>query len=208
MDEWGLDVVISGSQKAFMIPPGLSFMAFNERALKVQQKNQNNKYYWDVSLGLQYLAKGQTAVTPPISIYYGLQEALRMMLEEGLDNILIRHANYRDMVRASLRAMGMKLFAEDDVASSAVTSVLVPAEIGSNQIRKYMLDEFNIILAGGQQSLDNVIFRLGHLGYVRELDLISVLAALEITLLKFGHGLELGVGVKQAQEFLLKKCQV
>jgi aspartate aminotransferase-like enzyme len=207
MDEWGLDVVISGSQKAFMIPPGLSFMAFNDRALKIQQKNQNNKYYWDVRLGLQYLEKGQTAVTPPISIYYGLQEALRMMLEEGLDNILIRHANYRDMVRASLRAMGLQLFAEDEVASSAVTAVRVPAEIGSNAIRKYMLDEFNIILAGGQQSLDNVIFRLGHLGYVRELDLISVLAALEITLLKFGHGLELGVGVKQAQEFLINKSR-
>ncbi|PKM78767.1 MAG: aminotransferase [Firmicutes bacterium HGW-Firmicutes-15] len=202
MDEWGLDVVISGSQKAFMIPPGLSFMAFNERALKIQQKNQNNKYYWDVSLGLQYLAKGQTAVTPPISLYYGLQEALRMMLEEGLDNILTRHAKYREMVRVSLNAMGLQLFTEDGCASSAVTSVLAPAGIGSNGIRKYMLEEFNIILAGGQQSLDNVIFRLGHLGYVRELDLISVLAALEITLLKFGHSLELGVGVKKAQEIL------
>jgi len=206
MDEWGLDVVISGSQKAFMIPPGLTFMAFNERALKIQQKNQNHKYYWDVSLGLQYLEKGQTPVTPPISLYYGLQEALRMMLEEGLDNILSRHANYREMVRVSLKAMGLQLFTEDGCASSAVTSVLAPAGMGSNRIRKYMLEEFNIILAGGQQSLDNVIFRLGHLGYVRELDIISVLAALEITLLKFGHGLELGVGVKKAQEFLLKTC--
>lgn len=204
MDEWGLDVVVSGSQKAFMIPPGLSFMAFNERALKIQTKNQNNKYYWDVSLGLQYQAKGQTAFTPPISLYYGLQEALRMMLEEGLDHILRRHCNYRQIVRAGMRAMGLELFTEDRFASCAVTSVRAPQAVGANQIRKYMLEEYNIILAGGQQNLDDVIFRLGHLGYIRELDIISVLAALEMTLVKFGHNLELGVGVKKAQEILLQ----
>jgi len=204
MDEWGLDVVVSGSQKAFMIPPGLSFMAFNDRAFKIQQKNQNSKYYWDVSLGMQYQKKGQTAFTPPISLYYGLQEALRMMQEEGLDNILIRHANYRTMVRTSLKAMGLELFTEERFASSAVTSVRAPRAVGANQIRKFMLDEFNTMLAGGQQSLDDVIFRLGHLGYIRELDIISVLAALEVTLVKFGHELELGAGVKKAQEILLQ----
>lgn len=205
MDEWGLDVVVSGSQKAFMIPPGLSFMAFNERALQVQQKNPNSRYYWDVGLGLQYQEKGQTAFTPPISLYYGLQEALRMMMEEGVDNILIRHANYRDMVRAGVRAMGLELFTEDRFASSAVTSIRAPQGIGANQIRRYMLEEFNTILAGGQQNLDDVIFRLGHLGYIRELDLVSVLAALELTLVNFKHKLELGAGVKKAQELLLKK---
>lgn len=205
MDDWKLDVVVSGSQKAFMIPPGLSFMAFNERALQIQQKNRNNKFYWDVSIGLQYLEKGQTAFTPPISLYYGLQEALRMMLEEGLDKILIRHARYREMVRSSLRAMGLELFTEDRCASYAVTSVRAPGEIGANRIRKYMLEEFNTILAGGQQNLDNVIFRLGHLGYIRELDIIAVLAALEITLTQFGFNVELGVGVKKAQEFLVNE---
>lgn len=203
MDEWNLDVVVSGSQKAFMIPPGLSFMAFNDRALKIQQKNRNNKYYWDVTLGLQYQEKGQTAFTPPISLYYGLQEALRMMQEEGLENILIRHANYRTMVRTSLEAMGLELFTADRYASSAVTSVRAPRVVGANRIRKFMLEEFNIILAGGQQSLDDVIFRLGHLGYIRELDIISVLAALEVTLVNFGHELELGTGVKKAQQILL-----
>jgi aspartate aminotransferase-like enzyme len=204
MDEWGIDVVISGSQKAFMLPPGLCFMAFTERAYKIHQTNCNHKYYWDVTLGMQYKEKGQTPVTPPISLYFGLQEALRMMLDEGIDNIILRHSGYRDMVRSSMRAMGLELFTDDNAASSAVTAVKVPPEIGSNLIRKYMLEEFNIILAGGQQSLDNVIFRLGHLGYVRELDLVAVLAALELTLLKFGHKLTLGAGVKQAEEYLLK----
>jgi aspartate aminotransferase-like enzyme len=208
MDEWGLDVVVSGSQKAFMIPPGMSFMAFNEKALQVQKKNPNSRYYWDVGMGLQYQEKGQTAFTPPISLYYGLQEALRMMLEEGLENILIRHANYRNMVRASIRAMGLELFTEDRYASSAVTSIRAPKEIGANRIRKYMLEEYNTILAGGQQNLDDVIFRLGHLGYIRELDLVSVLAALELTLLQFNHNLELGAGIKKAQEVLLNSHHV
>lgn len=205
MDEWGLDVVVSGSQKAFMIPPGLNFLAFNQKALQVQQGNTNSRYYWDVGIGLKYQEQGQTAFTPPISLYYGLQEALKMVKEEGLENILIRHANYRDMVRASVREMGLELFTEDRFASSAVTSIRAPKEIGANRIRKYMLEEFNIILAGGQQSLDDVIFRLGHLGYVRELDIISVLAALELTLVKFKFELNLGAGIKKAQEMLLKR---
>jgi len=205
MDEWGLDVVVSGSQKAFMIPPGLNFLAFNQKALQVQQGNTNSRYYWDVGIGLKYQEQGQTAFTPPISLYYGLQEALKMVKEEGLENILIRHANYRDMVRASVREMGLELFTEDRFASSAVTSIRAPKEIGANRIRKYMLEEFNIILAGGQQSLDDVIFRLGHLGYVRELDIISVLAALELTLVKFKFELKLGAGIIKAQEILLKR---
>ncbi len=204
MDDWDLDVVVSGSQKAFMIPPGLSFMAFSPKALAKHKVNPNRCFYWDVTLGLQYQESGQTPFTPPISLYYGLQEALKMLEEEGLENVLIRHRNYRDMVRTSIAAMGLELFTKDAFASNAVTSVCAPTEIGANSIRKYMLEEFNIILAGGQQNLDNVIFRLGHLGYVRELDIIAVLAALELTLVKFKYDLQLGSGLHKAQETLLK----
>lgn len=202
MDEWKLDVVVSGSQKAFMIPPGLSFLAFNDRALRVQQENKNHKYYWDVSAGLKYLEKGQNPYTPAISLYHGLEEALKMMLEEGLENILLRHLNYREMVRAALKEMGLKLLAADDYASPALTSVIAPQGIGGNKIRQYMRERFNIVLAGGQQKLDDVIFRIGHLGYVRELDLLAVLAALEIALLKCGYPIELGKGLKKAQEYI------
>ncbi|MDD2585035.1 MAG: alanine--glyoxylate aminotransferase family protein [Syntrophomonadaceae bacterium] len=203
MDEWRIDVAVSGSQKAFMLPPGLGLMAFNDRALQVHQHNTNHRFYWDVTKGLKYLEKGQTAFTPPIALFYGLQEAVRMMLEEGLDNLLTRHKRYRDMVRGAIKAMGLELFAGDAAASTALTAVYAPENIGSNQIRKEMLEKYNIVLAGGQQSLDNVIFRIGHLGYVRELDLLSVLAALEITLIKLGYNLTPGAGVKKAQEFLL-----
>lgn len=204
MDEWNLDVVVSGSQKAFMIPPGLSFMAFNDRALAVYNKNCNHKYYWDVRAGLNYLEKGQNPFTPPVSLYYGLREALQMMLEEGLDNILKRHLDYRHLVREAVKAMGLGLLAADVNASPALTSVIAPAGLGANRIRRAMQEGFNIIMAGGQQRLDDVIFRIGHLGYVRELDLLSILAALEIVLIKLGYPVESGAGVKKAQEILLE----
>jgi len=204
MDEWGLDVVVSGSQKAFMIPPGLCFMAFNDRALNAYQDNDNPKFYWDITLGLQYLKKGQNPVTPPVSLYFGLQEAVHMMLEEGLDNIIARHKNYRDMVRKAIRALGLKLLTDDSCASTAVTSVYAPEGIGANDIRRYMLEKFNIVIAGGQLNLDNVIFRIGHLGYVKELEIVSVVAALEIALNKFNYQVDLGIGVKKVQEHLLK----
>lgn len=202
MDDWELDVVISGSQKAFMVPPGLSFMAFNEKALQAYENTKMPKFYWDISLGLDYLEKGQTPFTPAISIFYGLQESLRMMLEEGLDNILNRHQFYRQMVRLSVKEMGLNLLAPESNASPAVTSVIAPNNIGANRIRKVMQDEFNITLAGGQKSLDDVIFRIGHLGYIRELDLLSCLAALEMALVKLGFNLELGCGIKKAQTLL------
>ncbi|NLB87730.1 MAG: alanine--glyoxylate aminotransferase family protein [Syntrophomonadaceae bacterium] len=125
-----------------------------------------------------------------------------MMLEEGIENILNRHLRYRKLVRLSIREMGLELLAPDSNASTAVTSVIAPKNIGANAIRKVMLDDFNIALAGGQQSLEGSVFRIGHLGYVRELDLLSVLAALEMTLVKLGFDLELGLGVKKAQEIL------
>lgn len=208
MDDWGLDVVVSGAQKAFMIPPGLSFMAFNERAEKIYQQSKSPKFYWDIGLGLKYLEKGQNPFTPPISIYYGLQESLRMMVDEGLENILLRHKDYRNMVRESVKEMGLKLLADDEIASPAVTSVIAPEGIGANKIRQYMQNNFNIILAGGQKELDDVIFRIGHLGYVRQLDLLAVLAALEITLMKLGHKINVGDGVKKAQEYLIKNYRV
>lgn len=148
MDEWGLDVVVSGSQKAFMIPPGLSFLAFNERALRVQQKISNRSFYWDVSNGLKSLEKGQTPFTPAVSLFQGLDEALQMIKEEGLENILQRHIDYRDMVRNAISAMGLRLLAQEDHASTAVTSVVAPEGIEADSIRKFMLEKFNIVLAG------------------------------------------------------------
>jgi aspartate aminotransferase-like enzyme len=204
MDEWNLDVVVSGSQKAFMLPPGLGFLAFNEKALQIHQKSSNTKYYWDITNAMKYLEKGQTPYTPAVSLFFGLRESLKMMQEEGLDNTLARHKRYRDLVRGSVKAMGLKLLAPDEVASCAVTAVMAPEEVGGNRIRKYLLEEFNIVLAGGQQNLDDKIFRIGHLGYVRELDLLAVLAALEVTLVHLGCQVEMGAGLRKAEAMLLE----
>jgi len=202
MDDWKLDVVVSGSQKAFMIPPGLSFVAFNDRALKVHEKSTNTKFYWSVTKGLKYLEKNQNPFTPPISIYYGLQEALKLLEEEGFNNVLKRHMDCRDLVRNSVKAMGLELLADEKAASPAVTAVVAPGRKDANKIRSYLLNEYNIALAGGQQNLDDVIFRIGHLGYIRQLDLLSVIAALEIALVKMGYNKDFGAGVKKAQEIL------
>ena len=207
MDAWGLDVVVSGSQKAFMIPPGLSFMGFSERALEKHRRNKQTNYYWNIDFGLQYLEKGQTPFTPPISLYFGLQEALRMLQEEGLENTLARHDSYRRLTRASIRAMGLKLLAEDDCASPAVTAIWSPEGIPANEIRHDLQQHYQIIVAGGQQSLDNKILRIGHLGSVRELDLLAILAALEITLHRLGYPIKMGDGVSVAQAHIYQREQ-
>lgn len=204
-DEWNLDVVVSGSQKAFMLPPGLSFMSASPRALKVAEKNPNPRYYWDVEEAIKYLKKGQTPYTPAISLFFGLKEALDILLEEGIDNVIARHRAYRDMTRSAVKAMGLTPFANDNAASSSLTSVKAPEGYSANKIRRQLLDKFNVVIAGGQQKLDDVIFRIGHLGYVRPLDLFGALTALEIVLYESGFPLELGQGIKEAQKLLLNK---
>jgi aspartate aminotransferase-like enzyme len=205
-DEWNLDVVVAGSQKAFMLPPGLSFMSVSSRALEVSERCTNNRFYWDLDSALKYLKKGQTPYTPAISLFYGLDEALDLLLEEGLDNVIARHKFSRDLVRAGIKAMGLVPMVKDEVASSSVTAVLAPEGLGGNKIRRLLLERFNVVVAGGQQKLDDQIFRIGHLGYVRQLDLLAALAALEIVLYENGFPVQIGQGVKKAQEmFVLRE---
>lgn len=202
-DLWNLDVVVAGSQKSFMIPPGLSFMAVGPRAWEVRAKCRNACFYWDIEAARRYGEKGQTPFTPAIPQVEALAEALRMMREEGIEKIFARHRRLRDMTRSGIKAMGLKPLAVDDVASPAVTAVLAPEGIEANTIRRVLLNEFNVVVAGGQQSLDNKIFRIGHLGSVGELEIIAVLAALEMALNRCGFGVELGAGVRAAQEVAL-----
>ncbi len=204
-DEWNLDVVVSGSQKAFMLPPGLSFMSASPRAIEVAKEGKNYKFYWDLENALKYAQKGQTPYTPAISLFFGLQEALNLMLDEGLENIIARHTSYRDMVRAGIKAMGLSPLVQDPVASSSVTSVLAPGGLGANKIRKGLLERFGVIVAGGQQRLDDFIFRIGHLGFVRPLDLFSALTALEIILYENDFPIEIGQGTREVQKLLVEK---
>lgn len=202
-DGWNLDVVVAGSQKSFMIPPGLSFVAVSERAWEAAEKCTNARYYWDILAARKYAAKGQTPYTPALPQLTGLAESLQMILTEGLPNVFARHRRMRDMVRAGVRALGLELLAKDEIASNAVTAVLAPPGIEADTIRNLLREKFNVIVAGGQKQLKNKIFRIGHLGYVQELDILTAIAALEMALVVCGYKVNLGQGVRAAQEIIM-----
>jgi aspartate aminotransferase-like enzyme len=202
-DNWNLDVVVAGSQKSFMIPPGLAFACVSPRAWDVAAKCTNARFYWDLGKAREMAAKGQTPFTPAIPQVTALVESLRMIRSEGLPGTFARHLKLREMTRHGVRALGLELLAADAVASAAVTAVFPPAGLEANALRKMLLDRFNVVVAGGQGKFDNKIFRIGHLGYVQGLDIIAVIAALEMTLNICGHKVELGSGVRAAQEVVL-----
>lgn len=204
MDNWGLDVVVTGSQKALMLPPGLGFMAMNERAWEAYRTAQMPKFYWDAELARKALAKGQNPYTPPVSLLFGLDEALRLLAEEGLPQVFERHLQLRRSLRHGLEALNLALLAADEVASNGVTAVLAPAGIEGKQVQKEMRQGFGITLAGGQKQLENKIFRIGHLGYVAQTDILVTLAALEISLVRLGVKIELGSGVRAAQQTMME----
>ncbi|KKM11551.1 class V aminotransferase [Clostridiales bacterium PH28_bin88] len=206
-DEWNLDVVISGSQKAFMIPPGLAMVSVNARAWEVAAENTNRKFYFDLQAARDSLKSGQTPYTPAVSLFVGLREALRMMLEEGLPAMLARHALYRDMVRAGVKSLGLELLAGDAVASPAVTAIKVPAGFKPADINKRMREKYGVVLAGGQGKLKEDIFRIGHLGYVQPVDLFAAFAALELVLKELGIPVTLGAGVAAVQQVLAERSE-
>jgi aspartate aminotransferase-like enzyme len=204
MDAWGLDVVITGAQKAFMLPPGLGFLAMNDRAWNAYARSSMPRYYWDALAVKKALAKGQNPYTPPVSLLFGLEESLRVIAAAGLDQIFTRHAKLARMLRAGLKALGLKLLADDAVASPGVTAVWTPAGVEPKQIQRSLRERFGVTVAGGQKQLENKIFRVGHLGYVVETDIIVTLAALEVTLAALGVNVELGAGVRAAQQIILE----
>jgi aspartate aminotransferase-like enzyme len=203
MDEWHLDVVFTGAQKALMLPPGLGFLALSEKAWQAQAASTLPKYYWDAALLKKSLAKWQNPYTPPVSLLYGLAESLTMIEEEGLANVFSRHQLIGKAVRAAVEGLGLGLFADKSGASDTVTSVVVPEGLPAKKIQQHMRDVYGIVLAGGQKQLENKIFRIGHLGYIAPTDVLLTIGALELTLMALGkEGLH-GKGVKAAQEVFL-----
>ncbi|MEG1500461.1 MAG: alanine--glyoxylate aminotransferase family protein, partial [Clostridiales bacterium] len=204
-DDWDLDVVISGSQKAFMSPPGLSFISVSPRAWEVQENNIQPKYYFDLANAKKFMNKGQTPATPAVSLIYAVAEALQMMKEKGLDNIIDQHFFRRDVVRAGAEAIGIKPLADISCASGAVTALCVPEGITPSQLTKPMRSKYNTVVAGGMGKIKESTFRIGHLGYMNDLDLIAVLAALEMVLWEAGHKFQLGSGVAAAQRLMMER---
>jgi aspartate aminotransferase-like enzyme len=197
-DAWSLDVVVAGSQKAFMIPPGLAFIAISDRAWAAMAGAKMPRFYWDLKKAKDYLERGQTPWTPAVPQFFQLREALKILEAEGLQACFARHARLAAAVRAGVGALGLKLFADPAHASNAVTSVKKPDGIEVSALRKLMLQKYGVVLAGGQQQLQNEIFRIGHLGYVSEPEIIATLGALGLALRELGSKVDSWAGVAAA----------
>ena len=204
IDTWGLDVVCSGSQKGFMIPPGLGFVTVSPKAWSAYKTAKLPRYYMDLGKYSKDAAKNTTPFTPPVNLIFALQAALKMMQVEGLANIFARHQRQMHATRAAITAMGLPLYAPDGHGSPAITAV-APTTVDAEQIRSVMKKKFDIVLAGGQDGLKGKIFRIGHLGFVCDRDILTAIAALEATIAELGHtGATPGAGVAAAAKVLLK----
>ncbi len=195
VDDWGLDVVASGSQKGYMIPPGLGFISVSDKAWQAYETSKFPRFYMDLGKYKKANAKDSTPFTPPINLMFGLQTALQMMQREGLENIFARHARLTQATRAAAKAMGLELLAPDDAASTAVTAVKTDQ---AEQVRSIMRQKYDIALAGGQDHLKGKIFRIGHLGFISDRDVMMTISCLEAALTELGHDFEPKSGVKAA----------
>ena len=196
MDEWGIDVLVSGSQKGFMIPPGLSFLAASKKAWALHEQCLNPSFYFNWKQNKKSVLDNSTAWTPAVNLFVALNTALQMMKEEGLENVWERHRRIGTALRAGVKALGLKLLAKDEkTASNSITAILPPEGISVPDIRKVMKKDYDIVVANGQNKLKDKIFRMGTLGFVSERDAITAIGSLEATLNKLGYKFELGSGV-------------
>lgn len=202
-DEWGVDVCVSGSQKGLMLPPGLGFISVSVKAWKLVEASKSPRYYWDLRKAQKAIDKTDTAFTPAISLVAALNESLRMMKEDGLENIFARHHRMAEAVRSAVKAMGLSLFAPS-AASDAVTSVYVPAGIDGEKLVKTMRDTYGVTIAGGQDEMKGKLIRIAHMGYIEEFDIIVGISCLEKVLNRMGYKFTLGSGLKAAQEVFLQ----
>ncbi len=203
MDEWGIDVLISGSQKALMLPPGLAFAALSDKAWKFVERSNLPKYYFNFKKELKSSQKNQSSYTPAISLFVGLRETLSMIRKEGLETLFGRHEKLATATRASVKALGLELYAPDS-PSNAVTAVKIPEGIDGKKLKDLFFEKFGITVAGGQDQAKGKIIRIAHLGYYERLDMVMVISALEMLLKEMGYQFELGTGVKAAEEILMK----
>ncbi len=202
-DQWQIDVLVTGSQKALMLPPGLAFASVSKKALKFCEESDVPKFYFDFKRELKSIQENTTAWTPAVSLIIGLAEVLRMLKTEGLENVFKRHDRLARAAREGVKAMGLKLFAPE-APSNAVTAVYSPEGMDAGKIVKTLKNKFSMTIAGGQDAAKGKIFRIGHLGYYDPLDILSALAAVESALIEHGHKIAPGVGVGAAIKVIME----
>ncbi|MBU1913282.1 MAG: alanine--glyoxylate aminotransferase family protein [Candidatus Omnitrophica bacterium] len=200
-DEWGIDVVISGSQKGLMIPPGLAFVSVSPKAWQVIERSTLPKYYFDFKAYKRALGKTDTPFTPAVNLIIALREALKIIKEEGLDVIFEKHKKMAAALRSAVKSLGLELFAPD-AYSDGVTAVKVPQGIDGEKLVKTMRDKYGVGIAGGQDEMKGKMFRIATMGYITPSDLIVCIAILETVLSEMGYKFQLGSGVKALEEML------
>jgi len=186
VDDWHLDIAIAGSQKGWMVPPGMTMVSVSQEAWQANSKAKMPCWYWDFAKAKSYLETGQNPWTPAVSIIYALSASLKMMLKEGLPNIIARHARVGKAARDGAKSLGLSLFAEESHASNTVTAVAASDGLDTQKMLRILREEHQIVLAGGQQRLNGKIFRIGHLGWVTEDNIETVIAALKVVLPQAG----------------------
>ncbi|HHY93091.1 MAG TPA: alanine--glyoxylate aminotransferase family protein [Firmicutes bacterium] len=201
-DAWGVDFMITSSQKAFMLPPGLAFLSVSPKAWQAVEATPPRSFYFDLRAWRQSGAKGFSPWTPGIALLYGLEAALKRLLAEGLPAVWARHQRYARLVRAGLKGMGLTLLAADAWASATVTAARTPG-VDPDAVRALARREYGLSLAGGKGKLAGEILRFSHMGYVDELELLGALAVLEVALARLGFPVEPGAGVAAAEQELL-----
>ncbi|MDE0355294.1 MAG: alanine--glyoxylate aminotransferase family protein [Deltaproteobacteria bacterium] len=203
MDEWGIDALVTGSQKALMLPPGLAFIGLSDRAWERARETASPRFYFDLESERKGQAKGSTAYTPAVSLVFGLCAALKLMREEGLDLVYARHDRMARATRAAATAMRLKLLSPDN-PSPAATGLYVPEGCNADALLDYLRVQMGVTLAEGQDDLQGKAIRIAHVGHMGAFDVIVAVSALEMAFRKFGLPITLGTGVAAAQEILLE----
>jgi serine---pyruvate transaminase len=202
-DEWGIDVMIGGSQKGVMLPPGLAFVSVSDKAWKLADTAKTPKFYFNFKKERENLAKNQTNFTSAVTLIIGLNASIKMLQDEGLENVFKRHDRLARATRAAAAALRLKLFPKES-PSNALTAIEAPAGVDGQAIYKDLRVKYGITGAGGQDKLKGKIFRIAHLGYADTFDVITAVAGIEMVLKGLGHPVKLGTGVGAAQEILMK----
>jgi len=198
-DAWGVDICVSGSQKGLMLPPGLAFISVSAKAWQLIEQSKLPKYYFDLKTAKKAWASTDTPFTPAISLVIALNESLKLMRADGLENIFARHRLMADAVRAAAAALGLELFAPS-AASDVVTAIKVPQGVDGEKLVKTMRDTYGVTIAGGQAELKGKVFRIAHMGHIEEFDIIVGISCLEKVLHQMGYHCSLGAGVRAAEE--------
>lgn len=202
-DEWGIDIMVGGSQKGLMLPPGIAFVSVSEKAWEKAKASKLPKFYFDFKKERENLAKNQTNFTSPVTLIIGLNESLKMLQAEGLENVFKRHEKLAQATRKAVQALALELYAKESL-SNAVTAIMSPPGIDGQAVYKNLREKYGITAAGGQDRARGKIFRIAHLGYVDRFDVITAIAGIEMVLKGMGYPVKLGTGVAVAEELLME----